>query len=273
MIVEGREICHLGSTAACAGAVDAVITGAVSVLANGLPISSVGSATVHGGVVASGARQVLVGGGETGPAGLRVATDGGRLWLGFCICIEHDERHPDFQAIVARRIAIISSTQSGSDRLKSIDSSGQLVEIVHADNSERQSSQTVFNTVDATKRGTLVLNSNGISYPTVNGEPVIRYGTGKGTGSVVHLQPDQTLKNPNAPGNPVPVDTTLYHELGHAEAAAHGTVDHAPTGDGFVNLHEREVIDSGPGSEARYLKERGYDYKRNSHSENDFVPQ
>lgn len=95
-------------------------------------------------------------------------------------------------------------------------------------------------------------------------------GTGKGSDAVVHLNPEFKLKNPSDPDNPMPNDAVLFHELGHANHDVHGEMDCTPN-EQYDTNEEENTINHGDMTEEDYLAERGYAWKRTSHSK-DFVP-
>lgn len=62
VLIEGKGAARMGDKAVCqAGAPDIVIEGAAMVLVNGKPAAMLGSKTAHGGVVVTGASEVLIG--------------------------------------------------------------------------------------------------------------------------------------------------------------------------------------------------------------------
>lgn len=62
VLIEGMAAARVGDKAQCeVGGPDTIVEGAPMVLINGKPVAILGSKTAHGGVVAAGASQVLIG--------------------------------------------------------------------------------------------------------------------------------------------------------------------------------------------------------------------
>jgi len=91
------------------------------------------------------------------------------------------------------------------------------------------------------------------SPPNAGATPVNPTNASNGTGSDSNLgyNPNQWPNPVNAPN--VPGDVILFHEMTHADHAAHGTRDRTPRADGFRNEEEFNTIQD----ENRYRNERG----------------
>lgn len=63
VLLAGIPAAVVGTMAACAGPPDTVVRGSTTVFFGGRPAARMGDATAHGGVIASGAPTVLIGGG------------------------------------------------------------------------------------------------------------------------------------------------------------------------------------------------------------------
>lgn len=95
-------------------------------------------------------------------------------------------------------------------------------------------------------------------------------GTGAGSDVTVSLNPDLTLKNPRDRTNPMPNDAVLFHEMNHGVHQMQGTYDGSPV-DHWDTQEEKTTISTGNPSEADYLEERRYPWKRTSHGR-DWAP-
>jgi hypothetical protein len=62
----------------------------------------------------------------------------------------------------------------------------------------------------------------------------------------------------------MPNDAVLFHEMTHGAHQMNGTYDGSPV-PGWDTKEEQNTISTGTPSEASYLKERGYPYKRTNH--------
>lgn len=60
--IGGMFAARAGDTCACIGPPDAIAAGSGTVMINGMPAARMGDATVHGGVITSGASNVNIGG-------------------------------------------------------------------------------------------------------------------------------------------------------------------------------------------------------------------
>lgn len=69
VLVAGMPQARVGDTCTCVGPPDAIAMGSPTVLICGMPAARMGDPTVHGGTVASGAPNVLIGGAGSGGAG------------------------------------------------------------------------------------------------------------------------------------------------------------------------------------------------------------
>ena len=62
VIIAGMPAARVTDVAICVGPPDAILTGSATVLIGGLPAARIGDSTVHGGVIVTGAPNVLIGG-------------------------------------------------------------------------------------------------------------------------------------------------------------------------------------------------------------------
>jgi type VI secretion system secreted protein VgrG len=173
----------------------------------------------------------------------------GDLKLGNGLTIKKDPKDPDFQDKALRDLTKIASTQSGSKTLNGIDQSGKQVNIGPHDPANPQNETADKNFKDSAPSGpTFFKNSKG--------EKVPYDGTGKGSDSDVHWQPDdgRTMSN----GKERPSDVSLQHELSHADHMANGQRDTTDsTEPGFPDKEEQATIKR----DNEYRKERDPDGK------------
>jgi type VI secretion system secreted protein VgrG len=222
----------------CIGPPDAIAKFSPTVPIAGLFAARQGDLTVHGGVITIGFPTVIIGeagtgsaapsggaggaagagGGAAPPGGVLIGMIGdmpvykmpnGTVKVGKAIVIKNDSA---FQSAVLRDLAQIQSTPTGAKLLKSIDSSGQ--------------------TVNINKSGA----GNGAS--PVDGAKAVRKadGTpGDGTGSNVSYNPGKTsIGDGSKPWHTRPPAVGLAHELMHTNHSAHGTNDFTQTGEDMV---------------------------------------
>lgn len=62
VLIGGLPAARSGDMATCAGPPDAIAMGSATVLIGGMPAARMGDQTAHGGVIAAGFPQVLIGG-------------------------------------------------------------------------------------------------------------------------------------------------------------------------------------------------------------------
>jgi hypothetical protein len=161
--------------------------------------------------------------------------------VGNNIFISPDPARPNFQAEVLGAMGIMSTTPSGQAVLANIDGvSGHTLEIQYFD---ELNGKTLF--------------WDGASDPA------------RGSNAIVQWNPDYMSGNPH--GDPAPSDTTLFHEMVHADHVMHGTVDTTPTGDNWDNVEERNTINDTYPSENDYLEDRGYPWYRPDHRPDSMV--
>lgn len=76
VLINGLPAARVGDFAVCVGPVDVIVAGAFTVLVGGKPLARMGDQTAHGGIIAAGSPNVLVGdagGGAGGPAGMTMS--------------------------------------------------------------------------------------------------------------------------------------------------------------------------------------------------------
>jgi uncharacterized Zn-binding protein involved in type VI secretion len=256
---------RLGDPLICAGPPDTIAKGSISVIIAGQPAARLGDMTAHGGVISVGFPTVLIGDVGAGPGGLPVVRlPDGRLQVGSNIIIDGT---PAFQAQVMNRLALIASTPSGRQLLANINSRPHTMTITEFTGPNSFAGADSW--ADATPAGQPVFNGAGNPVNSWWGLGPQETGTGNGSDVSVQFNPNLTLPNSSAPGNPMPNDAILFHEMDHGDHQMGGTFDGTPA-PGWTTNEERNTI-TGPGSEETYLRERGYPWKRNSHGTT-FVP-
>ena len=62
VLVCGMAAARVTDLATCSGPTDTIVSGSASVIITGLPAARIGDKTVHGGVIVTGAPNVLIGG-------------------------------------------------------------------------------------------------------------------------------------------------------------------------------------------------------------------
>jgi uncharacterized Zn-binding protein involved in type VI secretion len=251
---------RMGDMLICAGPPDAIAKGSMTVMIGGIPAARVGDMTVHGGIVTVGMPTVMIGDAGGGPAGMSVTrTFFGQLLVGNAIVIEGS---PQFQAAVMNRLAIIASTPSGRQMLANVDGSGKTMTITEFTGPNSYAGPDSFE--DATAAGQPVFDGAGNPINSWWGLGSQETGTGDGSDVSVRFNPNLTLPNSSAPGNPMPNDAILFHEMNHGAHQMNGTYDGSPQ-PGWTTNEERNTISTGAPSEASYLRERGYPWQRTSH--------
>jgi uncharacterized Zn-binding protein involved in type VI secretion len=75
VFLAGMPAAVVGTMCACAGPVDAIVSGSATVFIGGKPAARMGDATMHGGVITAGAPTVLIGD-SPGGAGRPLITAG-----------------------------------------------------------------------------------------------------------------------------------------------------------------------------------------------------
>ena len=143
----------------------------------------------------------------------------------------------DYQAQVLADLAKVASTDIGRRRLQSLDASGHTVTIVPWTGKERNASCTASSSRDA--------------------RSVKAGGTGEGCDSEVAYSPGIWPPDPGAVSTTTGAegDVILFHELNHADHAAHGTQDLTPRQDAYDNQEEFNSIEP---DENTYRDKRGF---------------
>jgi uncharacterized Zn-binding protein involved in type VI secretion len=62
VLIEGLPAAKLGDMAVCVGPPDTIIKGSATVMISGMPAARMGDSTAHGGSIALGALNVMIGG-------------------------------------------------------------------------------------------------------------------------------------------------------------------------------------------------------------------
>lgn len=181
--------------------------------------------------------------------------DNGSVSVGSATTIQNSNADPQFTDKALDDVGAISSVPAGQARLGKIENSGRSLSIEH-DPGATNASETSSNDRDATAAGKPSFDG---------GTGTAGTGTGAGADSTVKYNPDfepNTVgpdpKNPLPPPQPVPSDSTLFHELGHTERGVTGNQDATPLpvqpdGKQFDNVEEKAVVDG----ENVYRGERG----------------
>jgi len=265
-----------------------IILGAFNVLVGGVPQARVSDMAVCVGppdTITIGESTVLVGtaaggGGAMGAvlggmgAGLmNFFSDGPKAELqpdGSVVTQVNDainiEGTPEFQATVLERLNLIEGTKSGQAMLKNVANSGKQMKITEftGNNSfASPSPNTNSGFADGTPNGQSVFYGDGSAANDSTGSQLI--GSGKGTDVEVQFNPNLNLPNPTPGADSMPNDAVLFHEMNHGSNFMNGKYDGTPQTGGWTTQEEKNTIAAGNPSEADYLKERGYPYKRTSH--------
>jgi uncharacterized Zn-binding protein involved in type VI secretion len=267
VLIGGQPAARLGDFATCVGPIDAIATGCPTVMIGGLMAAHLGDLCAHGGTVTMGCPTVLIDETSIGPGGLPVTRlSNGELQIGNAIFVDDD---PQFQAMLIHGLALVASTVSGMRVLLSIDASGKRLDIEEF--TENNGKTRPDDWEAATGRGLPVYDGQGEPMESWFGLGSQRTGTGEGTDSTLRYNPNYRPKNPSDPANPRPEDAVLFHELSHASQQMNGTQDTRPEPGGWDTAEERRAISTGSPSEADYLRERGYPWKRADH-DSTYVP-
>ncbi len=178
---------------------------------------------------------------------------------------------PNFQNMVLRDLGIMASTPAGLQRLNNIQNNPGGHDVTIREYNAADAAQFGWNNSIATPTGTW---QNAMVQRDAAGNLVANSGA-----------PTEIAYNPNIVlgpnGTPEPADSTLFHEMGHAEHNAYG-VNRAndPMGGGWDNAEEWQNIQGGvnrpggtnniPGTpyspaENDYLGDRNYPYRRTDH--------
>ena len=206
-----------------------------------------------------GAATVLVGG-PAFPFDVRRMPNGD-IKVGNAITIKGDA---DFQGAVMANLGKMSTTTSGMDVLNTIDGSGKTMDIVEftGPNSSCGPNATWEDVAGMTPAGQQVYDGNGQPVMGPDGNPLL--GTGTGANVTMSLNPDLTLPNSQDPDHPMPNDAIMFHEMKHGTHQMTGTSDASPV-PGWDTLEEQTTISTDPPSEADYLRETGYPWRRTDH--------
>lgn len=62
VVIAGMPAARVSDVAICVGPPDTIVTGSTTVLIAGMPAARIGDKTVHGGVIVTGAPNVMIGG-------------------------------------------------------------------------------------------------------------------------------------------------------------------------------------------------------------------
>lgn len=234
----------------CVGPPDVIVKGSPTVYVGGQMAARIGDVTTHGGVITTGAPNVIIGeAGAGGPVGMSSATpgavgaagegpdairevtrpDGSTVTeFGDNIVIEGDE---DFRNATAEDLQSLAETPTGQSIIDSLQDGDKSVTIVETD------------------RGNACgYDDPAARFANADGSP------GAGTGSTVHYNPERTqIGDGSEPWMTRPPEVGLGHELVHAEQAAQGQ-QHPGETDGTRN-RERQAVGLPP-------------YEDNAHTEN-----
>lgn len=285
-MIEGLPAAHVECTAVCSGATSAglahpppgvgappvpIIVGSPTVLINGRPAARwapSGDTAACGSFLGDpklAATRTVVIGGPTLPANMSLSLEAnGDLKFGKALTIAGTDH---FKAMVVNRLMKIGSTESGKALFKQLENTGKQARITEY--AEPNSDAAPSDWSDATPSGKPVFYGNGKPAVDAAGNQLV--GTGFGSDSTVRLNPTLQLDNPNAPDDPVSNDAVLFHELTHSKHQMSGTNDCTPEGDNWDTREEKNTIRDDSPSEADYLHERGYKWRRTSHAE-EFEP-
>ncbi|MET0387220.1 MAG: M91 family zinc metallopeptidase [Polyangiales bacterium] len=286
VLIEGLPAAHVECTAVCTGSTSAglahpppgagappvpLLVGSPTVMIHGRPAARwapsgdlAGCGTFLGDPKLAPLRTVHIGG-PVLPSSMPFARrDNGDIQLGRSITIIGDEQ---FKILVLNRLMKIASTSSGKTLLAQLEATGKHVSI--AETAAENSYATPRSSRDATPAGRPVFDGEGKPVLDVHGDQ--RRGTGLGTDVTVELNPRYRTKNPLDPANPMPNDAVLFHELTHAKHDMLGTGDCTPKGNHWTTEEEYNTIRGDSPSEADYLREREYKWRRTSHH-GDFEP-
>jgi len=153
--------------------------------------------------------------------------------------IKVDGKDKGFADSTIGDLAIMDQTKNGHALLGRIDSSGHTVTI-QPQNPVADAGTGYANDAASKKPGTP---------GTIDGAGNPIPGAGSGSDSTISYSPSFYPANAtNEPG-----DVALYHELTHADHAAHGTRDRTPRADNFDNQEEFNTIqEENPYRDERY---------------------
>jgi uncharacterized Zn-binding protein involved in type VI secretion len=282
VIIEGLPAAHVECTAVCSGATSAgmahpppgvgappvpIIVGSPTVLINGRPAARwapSGDTTACGSFLGdpklAAQRKVFIGG-PTMPLGMSLALDeNGDLKFGSAISVTGTDH---FKAMIVNRLMKIGSTDSGKMLFKQMENTGKQARI--SEYAEENSEAGPRDWEDATPSGKPVFDGSGSPILDAAGNQLV--GTGLGSDSDVKLNPKLTLDNHLAPDDPMPNDAVLFHELTHSKHQMSGSNDCTPKDPDWDTQEEANTIREDSPSEADYLHERGYKWRRTSHGE------
>ena len=279
--IEGMPAAYVGCLVVCSGATSAgmahpppgagappvpIVLGSPTVLIHGRPAARwatsgdfAGCSAQFGNLPLASLRTVRIGG-PTASADFPFSFDAkGNLWFGKAIGIAGDDL---FKAKVANRLIRIASLPVGKKLIRSLEDSGKHVGVYTT--SDNNSYCSAVKATDATLQGRVLYGDNRSPLLDAEGTPVL--GTGKGSDSVVQLNPEFRLHNDADPNSEEPNDAVLFHELQHANHNAHGASDPTPD-EQYDNNEEKNTIANGETTENRYLLERGYPWQRTDHDQ------
>ena len=260
VLVGGKPAARQGDLAICVGPPDSVARGQPDVLIG--VAGGIGLAGLLKGLALAGLAVVerLLGSGfpraERRPDGSMVTRYTPAITI---------EGTPAFQAAVVERLGLIRNTASGRDLQSLIDGSGKRMRIVEFTKQNSRAGPdplTRRGFVDGTPENQGVFDGGGTAMTDASGNPLL--GSGRGTDTLVQINPNLTLSNSLDKTKPLPNDAVLLHEMIHGAHFMNATYDGSPL-PGWTTQEESTTILNGQPSEAGYLEERGYPYHRTDH--------
>ena len=274
--ITGEKINVSATMLSMGGTAKADLTSAGPVTVSGTPVQLNGPGPFAGRVmelspdkIRTGAATVLVGGASFPFEVVKLAD--GRIQVGDNMFIKPGA-DDTFQNKVLRDLGIMSTTTAGLQRLNNINSNPSGHDVTFREWNAADIAKYGVNNSTATPQNPNWTNSRMTT--DADGDPV----PGAGTGTVIAYNPDLVMGP--AGRETQPADSTLFHEMGHAENNAYGTNRQAQTRtDGYHNEEEYQTITGGrnqpggsqiPGtpqspSENDYLADRNYPYRRTDH--------
>lgn len=286
VLIEGLPAAFVTCTAVCSGATSMgvahappgagappvpIIIGSPTVFINGKPAARwapSGDATACGSFLGDPKlvpeRTVLIGG-PAMPAGMSVSVaENGDYQFGNAISVTGTD---EFKTAVIARLMTIGTTESGKTLFKQMENTGKQARI--SQYAKQNSGAGPRDWSAASPKGKPVFD--GVGKPITDSAGKQLLGTGLGSDSDVSLNPSLELHNPSAPNEPMSNDAVLFHELTHSKHQMSGNNDCTPKADNWDTQEEANTIREDSPSEADYLHERGYKWRRVNHGE-DFEP-
>jgi uncharacterized Zn-binding protein involved in type VI secretion len=233
VLTGGLPQARVSDMATCTGPPDVIAMGAASVLIEGLPAARFSDTTAHGGKIAAGFPQVLIGGlvfvARPIKQTFKILKWEWQWQYGDAITISPDPNDPNFQSRTLAALIRLETSPTMRNAFNALDSSGKNVNIIRY---VPPPGWDPFNAYCQPHEGASAKDGRG-SDSTVAWDPAV-HGFG----------PPGTTPDSSQPG----ADIILGHELIHATHNATGTTGNGPYNSAGSNVSEERSTVGLPAS-------------------------